>query len=113
MLIELGTADLADCRFAISPLIETHSALHLITRQIPAGVLAPWAERARPRLGELRRAEPAVGALTELFRREDNADFLYPPPIGPRGSFADEIARVRATPLARARAELDRNLTGH
>ena len=113
MLIELGTADLADCRFAISPLIETHSALHLITRQIPAGVLAPWAERARPRLGELRRAEPAVGALTELFRREDNADFLYPPPVGPRGSFADEIARVRATPLARARAELDRNLTGH
>jgi DNA-binding transcriptional ArsR family regulator len=54
-----------------------------------------------------------VGALIALFRRDDNADFLHPPPAGPRGSFAGELATVRATPLPRARAELDRNLAGH
>src|ERR671916_714530 len=113
MLIEVSSADLAGCRFAISPLIETTSALRVLTGHDSAGVLRPWAERMRPRLAPLRRAEPAVGALVSLFRRDDNADFLHLPPTGPRASFAEEIARVRATPLATARAELARNLAGH
>ena len=113
MLVEVSGADLAGCRFAISPLIETTSALRVLTGHDSAGVLRPWAERTRPRLGPLRRAEPAVGALISLFRRDDNADFLHPPPSGPNGSFAAELAVVRATPLPRARAELARNLAGH
>ncbi|HEU4346817.1 MAG TPA: DUF5937 family protein [Actinoplanes sp.] len=113
MLIEVSRDDLAGCRFAISPLIETTSALRVLTGFDSAGVLRPWAARLRPRLAPLRRAEPAVGALISLFRRVDNADFLYPPPAGPRRSFADELAVVRATSLSRARAELARNLAGH
>jgi len=113
MLIEVSPADLAGCRYAISPLIETMSALRLAAGHDAAGVLRPWVDRMRPRMAELRRAEPAVGALISLFRRDDNADFIHPPPIGPQRSFADELAGVRATPLARARAELDRNLAGH
>jgi DNA-binding transcriptional ArsR family regulator len=113
MLIEVSPADLAGCRYAISPLIETMSALRVVASHDAAGVLRPWVARMRPRLAELRRSEPAVGALISLFRRDDNADFIHPPPTGPQRSFSDELAGVRATPLARARAELARNLTGH
>ena len=102
MLIEVSPADLAGCRYAISPLIGYD----------PAGVLGPWKDRMRPRLAALRASDPAVGAWISLFRRDDNADFLHPPPSG-LASFHDELDRVRATPLRTARAELARNLAGH
>jgi DNA-binding transcriptional ArsR family regulator len=55
-----------------------------------------------------------VGALLSLFRRRAyNADFIQPPPAGTGLTFAEEIATVRATPLAQARQELARNLAGH
>ena len=113
MLIEVSPEDLAGCRFAISPLSETTSALRLVAGVDTPGVLTPWVRRMRPRLAPLRRAEPAVGALISLFRRDDNADFLHPAPTGPRVSFAGELSVVRATPLRRARRELARNLAGH
>jgi DNA-binding transcriptional ArsR family regulator len=113
MLIEVSREDLAGCRFGISPLIETTSALRVLTGYDAAGVLAPWVRRMRPRLAPLRRAEPAVGALISLFRRDDNADFLHPPPAGPGEKFEANLALVRATPPDRARAELARNLAGH
>jgi len=113
MLIEVSPADLAGCRYAISPLIETVSALRIAVGHDASGVLRPWVDRMRARAAELRRVEPSVGALISLFRRDDNADFIHPPPTGPQRSFADELAGVRATPLARARTELARNLVGH
>src|SRR3954451_11163951 len=113
MLIQVSSADLAGCRYAISPLIETMSALRLAPGHDPVGVLRPWVDRIQPRVAALRRAGPFVGALISLFRRDDNADFIHPPPAGPQRSFAEELAVVRSTPLARARAELARNLAGH
>jgi DNA-binding transcriptional ArsR family regulator len=113
MLIEVSRDDLAGCRFAISPLSETTSALRMLAGFDAAGALTPWVRRMRPRLAPLRRAEPAVGALISLFRRDDNADFLHPPPSGPRSAFGEELDVVRATPLHRARRELARNLAGH
>ena len=112
MLIQVSSADLAGCRYAISPLIETTSAMRVLVGTDPAGVLGPWKERMRPALAALRASDPAVGAWISLFRRDDNADFLHPPPSG-LASFRDELDRVRATPLRTARAELARNLAGH
>jgi DNA-binding transcriptional ArsR family regulator len=113
MLIELEPADLADCRFAISPLVEVTGVLGLFSQRGRPGVLAPWVRRARPALEALRREEPAVGALISLASRTHNADFLLPPPTGPHTRIADEIAVIRSTPLPRARAELAENLRGH
>ena len=113
MLIKLGESGLASCSYAISPLIETHTALRLLSGVDPAGAIRPWVERRRARLVELRRAEPKVGALIAMFRKGGyNADFLLPPPIGPHSSFADELAGLRATPLALARAEIDLTFPG-
>jgi DNA-binding transcriptional ArsR family regulator len=114
MLIKLDESDLASCSYAISPMIETHLGLRLLSGIDPAGVLTPWVERHRPRLAVLRRADPHVNALIALFRKGGyNADFLLPPPIGPHGTFAGELAGLRATPLALARTEIGLTLDGH
>lgn len=114
MRIEVTSADVAASRYAISPLGEAMSALRLCAGQNSSPVLAPWLARARPRYERLRRTEPGVGALLALLRRRGyNADFIQPPPAGVGQSFADELAVVRATPLAQARDELSRNLAGH
>lgn len=113
MRIEVSPADLARCRYAISPLGEAVAALWLASGRRPAGVLEPWVARWRPRYGQLRQADPAVGALVGLFHGHGyHADFVQPPPAGVGLSFADELAAVRATPLDRARAELARTLAG-
>jgi DNA-binding transcriptional ArsR family regulator len=113
MRIEVGPADLAACRYAISPLIEATCALRLVAGLENAGPLGPVVARLRPRYEELRR-DPAVGTLVALFRPSGyNADFIQPPPAGVGLTFAEEIAAVRRTPLQRARAEIARNLAGH
>ncbi|MEU4640566.1 helix-turn-helix domain-containing protein [Micromonospora sp. NPDC023814] len=113
MRIEVTPADVAASRYAISPLGEAVAALRLCAGQNPASVLAPWVARARPGYQRLRRELPAVGALLALLRRGGyNADFIQPPPDGTGRDFAEELAVVRATPLAQARDELARNLAG-
>ncbi len=112
--IEVSPADVAASRYAISPLGETTAALRLLAGHLPAGPLRPWAERMRPRYTALRRSWPGIDAMRALYRRRlYNADFICPPPTGVGLTFADELAVVRATPLAQARAELARNLAGH
>lgn len=114
MRIEVSPADLARCRFGISPLGEVRSMLWLLSGHRPPGALGPWLARVRVRYGQLRRADPAVGTPVALQRRPGfNADFIHPPPTGVDVSFAEELAMVRATPAEQARAELARNLSGH
>ncbi|QGN46525.1 helix-turn-helix domain-containing protein [Micromonospora sp. WMMD558] len=114
MRIEVTPADVAASRFAISPLGEAMFALRLCAGQNTAPGLAPWVARVRPAYERLRRQQPAVGALLALLRRGGyNADFIHPPPDGTGRDFADELAVVRATPLAQAREELACNLAGH
>ncbi|WDZ85654.1 ArsR/SmtB family transcription factor [Micromonospora cathayae] len=114
MRIQVTPADIAASRYAISPLGEAMWALRLCAGQHSTPALAPWVARVRPAYERLRRELPAVGALVALLRRNAyNADFVQPPPAGTGRSFADELAVVRATPLAQARDELARNLAGH
>ncbi|WP_201261051.1 ArsR/SmtB family transcription factor [Embleya scabrispora] len=111
--IEVGPADVARSRFAISPLGETVLVLRTLAGSHRAGPLRPWIERLRPAYERLRREMPAVAAMTSLYRRGGyNADFLHPPPAGIPTGIGDELTAVRATPLDRARGELARNLAG-
>jgi hypothetical protein len=113
MRIEVSSADVAASRYAISPLIETMSALRVVAGKETAGPLGPVVARLRPRYEALRR-DPAIGTLVALFRHGGyNADFTQPPPAGVGLTFAEELAAVRGTPLRRARAEIARNLAGH
>ncbi|GII85496.1 ArsR family transcriptional regulator [Sphaerisporangium siamense] len=113
LIIEVGPQDVMASRFAVSPLIETMHALRILSGHQEPGVHARWAERARAPYARLLRERPALAALAVLFRRGDySADFIAPPPSGVNVAFEDELAVMRATPLAQARDEIARNLLG-
>ncbi|MEV1008578.1 DUF5937 family protein [Streptomyces sp. NPDC049881] len=98
--------DLARVRFAVSPMWEVGPSLRLLASRRAHPVHRPWTEQVRPRLaaagldrGWLAGLVPAAGYVP---------DFLNPAPAGPHPALAGELARIRATPAARVRAELDR-----
>jgi DNA-binding transcriptional ArsR family regulator len=108
--LRFGSADLLRCRFGISPLCETHEALRTLKRPDRHGYHRPWLRRVRAKaarldLSELHLLMPAPGGYVP--------DFLGPPPETPRAepaSFADELARMRATDPALAGREIARSL---
>ncbi len=94
--------DLARTRFAISPMSEL--VLSLIAWRDPsyAALHVPWLRSLSGRLDGLA-LERAV-LLTP--GRGYTPDFLAPPPAGPLGSIEDDLAALRATPMARVRDEM-------
>lgn len=95
------------CRFAVSPLQETMSAVRLLSRPAEIGHHASWLRAVQPALDGL-----DLTLLSLLSPRGSyGPDFLNPPPSGPTVTFAAELATVRRTPAARARREVDRCLT--
>lgn len=94
--------DLLRCRFALSPLWETQEAVRTLARPERHGYHLPWLRRIRSAaegldLRPLWLLMPRVG---------HNPDFFCPPPESPVATFAEEIARVRATPPEVARQDL-------
>ena len=107
VLLQFAADALLSCRFAISPLHETMSAVRLLGRPALGGFHGPWIRAV---------ASAADGLdLTPLAlltpHRSYGPDFLSPPPKGPTASFADELAVVRATEPGQVRSEIDRSLT--
>lgn len=108
--LRLEAEDLARCRFAVSPLCETHEAVRTLTRRERHGYHQPWLRRTRTALAgldlsPLQLLMPVTGGYTP--------DFLGPPPEAPFASaqgFAEELARVRATDAGTAHRELARSL---
>lgn len=107
LTLDLGTADLTRCRFAISPLCQTHEALRLLRRPARHGYHRSWLRRVRRTVAGLDLAPlwlfiPRPGGYTP--------DFLGPPPAEPYPRIEDELARMRATDPALAHAEMARSL---
>lgn len=109
-VLELTPAELATARFALSPMAELAGALLVLGgRYLPPG-LGNWTERVRPHYDALRRADPALAALTDLLCVTSwMPDFLSVPPRGMDTTFAAELAAVRSTPAPHARADLRRS----
>ncbi|TDV53533.1 ArsR/SmtB family transcription factor [Actinophytocola oryzae] len=106
MPITFRLTDPASCRWAISPLRETLSAVRLLTQPHRQGYHQPWLRAVAPALAEL-----DLTPLLQVTRYTSyNPDFLFPPPAAPEAGFADELAVVRGAPAARVRAELSRCL---
>ncbi|MGI5473235.1 DUF5937 family protein [Streptomyces sp. CA-132043] len=104
--LQFGRDDLLKCRFAISPLWETHEAVLTLQRAERQNYHRHWLHRIRGRSAEL--------DLAPLWllkpRRGLHPDWLCPPPLGPEVAFAEEIAAVRATDPETAREETSRSL---
>lgn len=107
LTLHLGTDDLTRCRFAVSPLCQTHEALRMLRRPARHAFHRDWLRRVRDVVAGLDLSElwlfiPRKGGYTP--------DFLGPPPKTPNASFEEELARLRATDPAMARTELARSL---
>ncbi|MYR10651.1 transcriptional regulator, partial [Streptomyces griseus] len=107
---QVGADTLADSRFVVSPLAEAVAGLLVLERATAAhpGERA-WLESRLPAYRRWKAGHP-VSALVigAALAPRWIADFLVPAPVpAPPGqappSFADELARVRATPPGRAR----------
>ena len=106
--MHFGTDDLLRCRFALSPLCETHEAVRTLRRRERHGYHLPWLRRSR---------DAAAGLDLRplwLFMPQPGytPDFLGRPPATPSPSFADELALMRGTDPALAREEMARSLAG-
>ncbi|MEU2451622.1 helix-turn-helix domain-containing protein [Streptomyces sp. NPDC012765] len=99
---ELGVEDLADTRFALSPLYETVLSLRVLREPGLSALHLPW---RRSVLGALDGLD--TGLLMSLVAaRRTLPDFLTPRPAGFAPSFEEELATVRRTPADLVRRDL-------
>jgi len=94
IIFELGVEDLADTRFAISPINETVLSLRVLREPGLYALHLPW------RRSVLDRLDGADAALLTSLVGPDRGipDFLTPRPTSFAATFDDELADVRRTP---------------
>lgn len=102
--LRFSPADLLRCRFAVSPMFETLSAVRLLSPREGVGPHRRWLDTLDTRELDLR----PIALLQP--RRGYTPDFLSPPPVSPHARFEDELATVAATDHGRVRAEVRRSL---
>lgn len=108
--LRFGTDDLLRCRFAFSPLCETHGAVRTLRRADAHACHLPWLRRIHSAVREL-----DLSPLWLLMPRHGGytPDFLSPPAPesgGAPADIADELERVRGTDPSLVGAELRRSL---
>ncbi|MEU6705032.1 ArsR/SmtB family transcription factor [Streptomyces wuyuanensis] len=112
---QVGADTLAESRFVVSPLAETTASLMSLawrTSGHPGG--RAWLATHLPAYRERLEADPVTEQLVRAaLGRGWIADFLTPAPGGAvEPVFEEELARIRDTPAATARADLEVSLGG-
>ncbi|MFR9673296.1 ArsR/SmtB family transcription factor [Streptomyces sp. TR06-5] len=98
----LGVEDLADTRFAVSPMHETLLSLRVLRDPGLSPLHLPWRRDVIGSLGTL-----DTELLTSLVaRRRTIADFLTPQPTAFAPDFSEQLATVRRTSPERIRHDL-------
>ncbi|MFJ9864312.1 ArsR/SmtB family transcription factor [Streptomyces sp. NPDC101165] len=108
--LAFSASDLAQMRFAVSPMWEVVASFRLLASGAPHPVHRVWIEQVRPRViaagldhGWLAELIPPSGYLP---------DFLNPAPAHPAPALGEELAAIVAAPDDRIRRDLD-HLSGH
>jgi len=101
--LKLSAEDLANVRFAFSPLWECVAAFRAWLDPSRHALLLPWMTRVRTRLDGVD-WEPVVSLAS--VSRGTIPDFLSPPPSTPLPRFSEELASLRRTPDHVVRAEM-------
>jgi DNA-binding transcriptional ArsR family regulator len=101
--------DLALTRFAISPMSEVVHSLLALRDPSYAALHVPWLRSISGRFHGL----PLERAVALTPPRGYTPDFLLPLPNGPLGDIAGDLAALRATPVARIRADMTLFATQH
>lgn len=107
-ILKMSPDNLATARFAVSPMVETVSALIMLGGLKRPAWLASWIDEHQGKVTKLRAADPLVDALVTLLTTTGwLPDFFTRPPSGGMlTSFADELAAVRTVGLEEARSDL-------
>ncbi|MGZ9928995.1 ArsR family transcriptional regulator [Streptomyces sp. NC-S4] len=104
--LAFSVSDLAQMRFAVSPMWEVGPSYRLLASGAVSPVHRSWTEQVRPRLAA---AGLDRGWLAELIPPSGYVpDFLNPAPAGPAPSLTEELAGIRDAPASRVRHDLDR-----
>ena len=105
---EFGAADLAELRFAHSPMAEVVASAFALRGGSDAWLQASWRAQVAPRL-------PSWPTFTAVLNGPHGyaPDFLTPPPRTGRPTLADELADVGATPLDQVAEQVLAGWTGH
>jgi hypothetical protein len=106
--LHLGPEDVANVRFAISPLMELGNSVRALDHPEAKALHLPWVAATRERvagvdLALLRALQPA---------KAYTPDFVNPPPRSPLGELEEELAEMVATPPDQVRRELRRAYEG-
>jgi DNA-binding transcriptional ArsR family regulator len=102
----VGAEDLVHTRFALSPIFELHHLIRALAGPHREGVPEAWLARLRPRFARLR-ADPALDAILTLQLPRLGATFLAPPPQRHGQTIEDDLAALRAAPMAAVRTEIE------
>ncbi|MFI8522306.1 DUF5937 family protein [Streptomyces sp. NPDC085481] len=103
--LSFSAADLAQTRFAVSPMWEVVTSFRLLREAAEPPLHRRWAAQVRPRIV---RAGLDRGRLAELIpARGYLADFLNPTPYGPFPSLERELDAIRRTPQEQVGRDLD------
>ncbi|MFD8559967.1 DUF5937 family protein [Streptosporangium canum] len=103
--LAFSAMDLAQVRFAVSPMWEVAPSFRLLRSGSAHPVHRPWAEQVRPRLVA---AGLDRGWLAELIPPTGYVpDFLNPAPAAPAPTPAEEREAIRTSPADRVRQDLD------
>ena len=106
--LRLGPEDVANLRFAISPLMELHNSVRALEHPEAKSLHLPWVAATRERVRDL-----DMALLHALHPRGSyTPDFIGPPPRSPLGELEDELEEMLATPPERVRFELRRAYAG-
>src|SRR5215203_3725948 len=104
----VGPEDLANLRFAISPLMELHTSVRALEHPEAKALHLPWVAATRRRVADLDMA--LLHALHP--RKAYTPDFVSPPPRSPLGDLEDELEEMLATPPDQVRLEIRRAYDG-
>ncbi|MFD8635347.1 ArsR family transcriptional regulator [Streptomyces sp. NPDC059533] len=99
----LDADDLADTRFALSPLMDTVLSLRVLREPGLSTIHAPWRRATVERVGG---ALDTALLASLVARHRTTPDFLTPRPERFSATFAEELAVVRRTPAAVVRRDL-------
>ncbi|MEQ0565427.1 metalloregulator ArsR/SmtB family transcription factor [Amycolatopsis sp. NEAU-NG30] len=107
LTIELGVAELAATRFAISPLSETVGCLQQLAGRDRQAATLPWLRWAEDELARAPLALPWTWPLL-VSDRPNWPEFLVPAPRGAGPSIEDDLAALRRTTARQVRTSLRR-----